>query len=170
MNRIAVLLALAGVALLSTAVWAPAEPTPGFVPPPPVDPVYEMEAPVLAQMSAQVERLQQRTTSVPTFPETQRDPFRYGPRPEPPQPRTPVAIAPPPVVEAPPVVLPKLVAIVVNTTDDGPVQSAVVSFNDDIQILKQGATVGKFVVRAITADGADLVDPASGTTFHISLR
>lgn len=170
MNRVAVLLALVGVALLSSAVVAPAEPTPNFVQPPAIDPVYAEEAPVLARMDAQVQRLQQRTTPVPDFPEAQRDPFRFGARPEPPRPKTPVLTEKAPVVEAPVVILPKLVAIVVNTTDDGAVRSAVVSFNDDVQILKEGATIGKFVVRAIAADGADLVDPSSGASFHISLR
>jgi hypothetical protein len=170
MNRLAVLLALVGVALLSNAVVAPAEPTPNFVEPPAVDPIYQKEAPVLAQMNAQVERLQQRTSPVPEFPETQRDPFRFGTRPEPPRPKTPVVATPAPVVEEAPVILPKLVAIVANATDGGLLRTAVLSFNDDVQILKPGETIGKFVVRAIAVDGADLVDPATGATFHISLR
>lgn len=170
MNRIAVLLAFVGVALLSSAVVAPAEPTPDFVEPLAVDPVYQQEAPVLAQMSAQVERLQQRTSPVPEFPETQRDPFRFGARPEPARPKTPVVAPTTPDVEAPPVILPKLVAIVANATDGGLLRTVVLSFNDDVQILKPGETIGKFVVRAIAADGADLVDPSTGATFHISLR
>ena len=152
------------------AARSPAEPTPDFVEPLAVDPVYQQEAPVLAQMSAQVERLQQRTSrragvsgnaarSVPVrrasraaaSEDTRRracDARRRRAARDPAEARGDRR----------------------ECDRRRVLRTAVLSFNDDVQILKPGETIGKFVVRAIAADGADLVDPSTGATFHISLR
>jgi hypothetical protein len=170
MHRVAPLLLLAGVVLLVSWVVAPAAPSPAPIAAPGVSLVADQLSPVLADVATQVDRLKNRLEITPDLPRSHRDPFRFGARPEPVRMKSPA-----PVVEAadalpPPPVLPRLLAIVANTTDGGLLRTAVFSVGDEMQIVKPGDTIGKFVVRSIGTDVAEVVEISSGATFRIALR
>ena len=172
MKRLAAIIVFAAAVLLSTHILAPAEP-------PRSQPIassadlaaIDQTTPVVDEVNAQVNRLRERLASPPAYPAPTRDPFRFGKRAEPAQPKAPMPAAPagiPPIIPAP--VLPRLVAIISNATDAGPVRTAVLALGDDVQIVKSGDSISKLVVRSIGADGVDLVDPVSGALFKISLQ
>jgi hypothetical protein len=171
MTRVTSALALSGCVLLTTWAVAPAAPPPG----PPLVRAADLKAfdqsvPVLADVNAQVERLQQRPASPPEFPAPARDPFRFGRRPEPARPKVENV---PARVDAPVVVtplLPRLVAILADTTDGTLVRTAALAVGEGVEIVKPGDTVGPFVVRSIGSDALELADPLSGATFQISIR
>ena len=169
MHRVAPLLLLSGVVLLVSWVVAPAAPSPTPLVAPDVTTTSDQMSPVLSDVAAEVNRLKNRLETPPSAPEPHRDPFRFGPRPEPVRPTTSASAvsdvaAPPPAPS-----LPKLLAIVDNTTDSGVIETAVFSIGDDLQVVKAGDAIGKFVVQKIGADAVELVD-TSGATFRIPLR
>ncbi len=160
----------AGAVLISTHILAPAAappPAPGLKP---ADlAAIIQDKPVVEQVDAQVDRLRERLARPPAYPPPVRDPFRFGQRAEPAPSKTPApAVAARPLSPAP--VLPHLIAIATDAADGNPVRTAVLALGDDLQIVKAGETYSKFVVRAINSDGVELADPATGSTFKISLQ
>jgi hypothetical protein len=174
MRRLLAIVIFAGAVLIATRILAPA------ASPHPLPPLSAADLAAVAQTSAivdevnaQVDRLRERLASQPVYPAPTRDPFRFGAKPEPapPKPPTPAPPSRPAIVVAPAIApLPRLIAIVSNNTDAGPSQRAVVAAGDDVQILKIGDTVSKFVVRSIGVDMVELADSVSGATFKISLQ
>ena len=168
MHRVAPLLLLAGVVLLVSWVVAPAAPSPTPIGPADAASSADQVSPVVADVAAQVDRLKRRIEITPDLPQPHRDPFRFGARPEPVRVKTPVAETP---VDAPPApVLPKLLAIVANTTDGGLLRTAAFSVGDDVQVVKPGDTIGKFTVRSIGTDAVEVVEISTGASFRITLR
>lgn len=171
MHRLASILAFGGVALLvSWAVSAPA--APASAPPPAllVD-ALDQVTPIVANVNAQVDRMRERLASPPQFPAPERDPFRFGRRPESPRPAQVVIAAPPPgPVEPAGPELPRLVAITAETIDGSVVRRAVLSAGDSVSVVKVGDKIGLFFVRSISLDAAELVDVASSLTYRISLK
>jgi hypothetical protein len=171
MTRLAsLLLFVGGVLLLSWAVAPAAPPVP-----PPVSAqdlaALRQSGPILAQVNAEVERLRDRLASRPAAPTVVRDPFSFGKRPAPPAPRpidATAASAVPPIATTP--ALPRLVAITSEKHGTDVLFSAVLSFGDDVLVVKPGGTISAFIVRSIGADGVELLDPISGATFRISLQ
>jgi len=170
MHRVAPLLFLAGFVLLVSWVVAPAAPSPAPISAREEASAADQVAPVLADVATQVDRLKSRVETAPELPQPHRDPFRFGARPAPAPAKTSAAVTEAPVETPPAPVLPKLLAIVENTTDGGSVRTAVFSVGDGVQVVKAGDTIGTFTVRSIGADVADIVETSSGTVFHISLR
>lgn len=172
MQRVAQLLVLAGVILLATWVWAPASPAPAPEPRQPRDSSPpDQTAPILEDMAAQIDRLRERIEAPPNFPPPERNPFRFGTKPEPIAPKgrptLPEAVEPPP---PPAPVLPKLLAIVENDVDGVAVRTAVLSVSDDVQVVKVGDAIGRFLVKSIAAGSIELLESSSGTTFPLTLR
>lgn len=156
-------LLLGGAALLLTWVNAPAAPVPqagagvGAA-------IRAPAAPGVAQVD--VERLRARLAAVPSYQTPIRDPFHYGEK------SARRGVEPPgavPVVPPPPP-LPRLVAILTSDTGAGPARQIVVSAGAGVKVAGVGDRVGAFVVRAIGTDAADLVDPATGAAFRISIH
>lgn len=174
MNRIASALLLGGGVLLTTWVVSPAAPVPIATPVTAADlAAVDQQAPIIAEVEAQVARLRQRLENPPQFPPPSRDPFRFGRRPEPASPKTsasPVAVPADQPAEVAAPELPRIVAMMVTATDGGLLRAAVLSVGDDVQIVKPGDVVSRFVVRSIAADAIELVDPVSKTTFRVVLR
>jgi hypothetical protein len=66
--------------------------------------------------------------------------------------------------------LPHLIAIATNVQEGNTVRTAVLALGDELQIVKTGETFLKFLVRSIGADALELTDPATGSTFKLSLQ
>jgi len=130
----------------------------------------DQSAPVIDEVNAQVDRLRERLATPQKFPPPQRNPFDFGRRPEPKRPAAPVAETPVVPAEPPPPPLPRLLAIVSNTVDGTATHSAVFSNGDDVNILKAGDTIGRYVVRSVTSDGAELVERSTSKVFHVALK
>jgi len=170
MHRLAPVLLLSGVALLVSWVTAPAAPSPSPIAAHDDAPI-DQAAPIVADITQQVDRLKNRLEENPGFPAPERDPFRFGTKPQPPVSDAPPAPAAPVEPQTPPgPVLPKLLAIVANDVDGSVVRTAAFSVGDFVQVVKVGDAVGTFVVRSISADVAELADAATGTIYKISLR
>jgi hypothetical protein len=169
MNRIAGALLLSGVALLVSWAVAPAAP---IAPPDTAAAIaaIEQSVPVVDEVNAQVDRLRERLAEPQKFPPPQRNPFDFGRHPEPARPVKPVVETPAVPVEPPPPPLPRLLAIVLNTVDGAAVHSAVFSNGDDVNILKAGDTIGRYVVRSVASDGAELVDRNTSRVFRVTLK
>ena len=173
MKRLAAIIAFAGAVLLSTHILAPA------APPKPLPEINAAELAVIDQtqstvdeVNAQVDRLRERLSPPPSYPAPTRDPFRFGKTVEPGTPKpapAPPAVAPA-APSAPVQVLPKLIAIVSDTTDAGSIRTAVLSVGDDVQIVRAGDSISKLVVQSIGVDVIELADPVSGSTFKILLH
>jgi len=172
MKRFAAIVAFAGAVILSTHILAPAEPPPAPRAASSADLAFITQAaPMIDQVNTQVDRLRQRLAAPPAYPAPVRDPFHFGKREEPSRPKAIVeAVAPAPVVRPPAPVLPKLVAIAATTGDAGVIRTAILTVGDDVQILKAGDTVLKFVIKSIGADIVELVDSSTGSTFRLSLQ
>lgn len=170
MSRLRSLLLLGGTVVVMSYISAPAAPTP------PLARASEVEmraidamAPVGVDAEQETAKLRARLAIVPEKPAPQRDPFSFGttskvpkratPAPEP----LPVApeIAPPP-----PIVWPKLVALL---TDSGKI-TAVLGVGDSVEMLKAGDTAGGFLVREITATSIEVVHVATSTATRLMLR
>jgi hypothetical protein len=127
-------------------------------------------APIVAEISAQVDRLRERLNTPPPPPQPTRDPFRYGerevPRPKVVQPDV-VAVPPPP---PPAPELPRLVAITSETTAAGVEWRAAISNGDQILLVKAGDTLGPFVVRSVSETTLELTDPATGAHYKVVLQ
>jgi hypothetical protein len=85
-----------------------------------------------------------------------------------------VTPAPAPVaVEIPPVPVadvPRLVAVLTDAADGGPIRRAVLAVGDDVQITRLGETVLHYRVRSIGADVVELVDMVTGVVTRVGLR
>lgn len=166
MTRVAVALLLGGVALLLSWAIAPASPAISSDQTPSSASLAQGDA-IVADVNAQVERMRARLTVSSTPPRPARDPFRFGRRSVP---MSPASAAPaPPVVEAPPV-LPRLLAILADSTGGAAGWRAVMALGDDVHILKAGDAVGNYVVRAVDEHGADLVDATALHVYRITLK
>ena len=174
MNRIASALLLGGGVLLTTWVVAPAAPAPSAKPLTTAEvAALTQQAPIVAEVDAQVTRLRERLAAAPQFPPPSRNPFLFGRGPEPASPKVnvPVIAAPAPVEpDAAAPTLPRIVAVIGTATDGGLLRTAVLGIGDDVQIVKPGDVVLRFVVRSISADAVELVDPLSNATFRVVLR
>ena len=170
MHRVAPILLLSGGVLLVTWVVAPAAPSPSPLPAR-VDTAVDQTAPLVAEMAAQVERMRNRLDEPQGFPPPERNPFTFGARrdPMPTRPRVPVA-APeePPPPPAP--VLPKLLAVVANDVDGVASLQAVFSVDDNVKVLKAGDAIGPYLIRSITAELVELVEPVTGAVHRLTLR
>ena len=173
MKRFGAIVLFAGAVLASTYILTPAAAPPS----PPAVSASDLAAiaqakPVVDAVDAQVDRLRERLTNPPDYPQPVRDPFRFGARPEPPRPKPTVspALTDRAVVVPPPPALPKLVAIATSVVDGALVRTAVLSVGDDLQIVKAGETYQKFSIRTIGIDVVEIVEPESGKTFKISLQ
>jgi hypothetical protein len=169
MQRLAQILLLAGGVLLATWVYAPAAPSPSPLPAR-AEPV-DQTAPLVAEMAAQVERMRNRLEEPRGFPPPERNPFTFGARREvaPARPRLPVA-APEEPLPPPAPVLPKLLAIAANDVDGGVSLQAVFSTGDNVKVLKAGDEIGPFLIRSITAEFVEIVEPVTGTVHRLTLR
>jgi len=170
MHRAAPILLIAGGVLLTTWVVAPAAPSPSPLPARPQAAV-DQSAPIVAEMAAQVDRMRTRLDGPQTFPPPERNPFAFGARREatPARPPAPVAAAEAPVLPPAPA-LPKLLAIVSNNVDGGVSLQAVFSGDGDVKMLKAGDAIGPFLIRSITNENVELVEPVTGTVHHLTLR
>jgi hypothetical protein len=169
MNRAAKALLLGGVVLLATWVVAPAAPGP---PAATADPLASLDqtTPVVAEVNAQVDRLRERLAAPPELPPPARDPFRFGERRDPRRVVAPVeapAIVPP-LEPAPP--LPVLIAITSNTIDGTLTRTAVFAEGEEVRIVKEGDTVGRFLVQTVSADAAELLDKMTSRTHRVTLK
>ena len=168
MHRVAPILLIAGVVLLATWVVAPAAPSPSPLPARVEAPV-DQTAPLVAEMAAQTERMRNRLEEPQGFPPPARNPFTFGARHDvvPTRPRAPE----PAVAEAAPApALPKLIAIVTNVTDEAKSLQAVFSVGDDVKVMNVGDAVGVFLIRTITAESVELLDPVTNAVHRLSLR
>jgi hypothetical protein len=170
MNRVAFILLASGFVLLLTWVVAPAAPSPSPLPAHTVEAV-DQQAPLVAEMAAQVERMRNRLEGPQGFPPPERNPFTYGARrePVPTRPRVPVA-APeePPPPPAP--VLPRLLAVVANDVDGVTSLQAVFAVNNGVKALKAGDAIGPYLIRSITEEVVELVEPVTNTVHRLTLR
>jgi hypothetical protein len=170
MHRVAPILLLSGGVLLATWVVAPAAPSPSPLPAHVAEPV-DQTAPLVAEMAAQVERMRNRLDEPQNFPPPERNPFTFGARREvvPTRPRLPVAA--PEVPPPPPPALPKLLAIVANDAEGGAVVfTAVFSVGDNVQMVKAGDQIGALVIRSVTADGVELLEPVTSAVHRVTIR
>lgn len=170
MHRVAPILLLAGVVLLVMWDFAPAAPSPSPLPAHAATAV-DQTAPLVAEMAAQTERMRNRLEERQGFPPPERNPFTFGARREvvSTRPRVPVAVAEePPPPPAP--VLPKLLAIVANDVDGVASLQAVFSTGDNVTVLKAGDAIGPFLIRSITAEIVELVEPVTNTVHRLTLR
>jgi hypothetical protein len=163
-------LLLAGLVLLGTWIAAPAAPSPSPLPAHVTAP-DDQTAPLVAEMAAQVERMKNRLDASQGFPLPERNPFTFGARREivPVRPRLPVAVPEEPAPPPPPA-LPKLVAVVANDGDGAVVLTAVFSLGDEVKMVKPGDAIGAFVIRSITAEAVELLDPLTNAVHRLTLR
>ena len=174
MSRLRSALLLGGTVLLMSYISAPAAPTPA----PARASETEMRAidataPVASNATQETAKLRARLAVVPEKPIPQRDPFSFGttsrvpkratvaPEPEPVVPSLSIEVAPPP-----PLVWPKLVALL---TDNGKI-TAVLGVGDAVEVLKAGEMAGGFLVREITSTSIELVHVATSVTTRLTLR
>jgi hypothetical protein len=169
MHRLAPVLLLSGVALLVSWVTAPAAPSPSPLAIHEEAPL-DQAAPIVADITAQVDHLKNRLETIPEFPQPERDPFRFGTPPPPPVKETPPVVDAAPPAAPPGPVLPKLLAIVATDADGGVVLTAAFSIGDFVHVVKVGDTLGTFVVRSISAEVAELADSTTGTIYKILLH
>jgi hypothetical protein len=158
-----VVLLLGGAVLLFTWVSAPAAPVPQAAP---VVAGSTRTRALPADATLQIERLRQRRAATPPYRPPARDPFHFS------GPPASSRVAPAPNVPAAPAApaLPRLIAIVANDTDSGAARRIVVSDGVGVKVVATGDRLGPFVVGAIGASDAELLDPATGATFRISIR
>ena len=168
MQRVAALLLVAGGILILSWVVAPAAPAsrPSTPPATTLTAYEQTTAPLLADVTAQVNRMRERLATTPPAPEPGRDPFRFGRRAEPVVPN--IAPPPPPVIEPPvAVMVPKLVAVLSTTTDAGFTRRAALAVGEEVKVFKVGETVGTLTVTKIDADTVELTDRATGAVYRI---
>ena len=170
MTRLKSAVLLGGTVLLMSYISAPAAPTPA----PRRATETEMRAidamaPVIDDATQETARLRARLAVVPEKPVTQRDPFSFGTTSRVPK-RATAAPEPEPVVPdvppPPPLVWPKLVALL---TDNGKI-TAVIGVGDAVEILKAGESAGGFLVREITSTSIEVVHVATAVTTRVTLR
>ena len=180
MHRLRSALLLGGAVLLTTYISAPAAPTPAPARASETElRAIDAAAPMIQAATEETERLNDaaqdtarlraRLESVPQKPVTQRDPFSFGTTPRVPK-RVTAAPEPEPVVPdvapPPPLVWPKLVALL---TDNGKI-TAVIGVGDAVEILKAGESTGGFLVREITSTSIEVVHVATSVATKLTLR
>ena len=171
MHRAAPLLLLSGVALLVSWVLAPAAPSPNPLPSTPEMSAFDQTSmPIVNEMAAEVDRMKNRLDTPPSFPAPERNPFRFGERPEPAPRMRPAPVAAASPAESPALVLPRLLEIVATDGAETVVRTAAFAVGDDVRVVKIGDTIGGLVVRDISALVVELADPATGLTHHLTLR
>ena len=170
MSRLRSLLLLGGTVLVMSYISAPAAPTPA--PPRPSDEqvrAIHAAAPIVDSAEQEAAQLRARLAVVPPSAEPRRDPFSFGSKPR--EPKRVETSAPPsdPPVEMPappPLVWPKLVALL---TDNGKV-TAVLGIGDAVEMLEAGEAAGGFLVREITASSIEVVHVATSVATRLTLR
>jgi hypothetical protein len=130
----------------------------------------EREMPGVAEVNAELSRLQGRLDAPVAPPPAGRNPFDFGDRPERRRVALPPTIARPVFDTAPLAVTPKLVAILSDTIDERVVRTAVFSVNDDVQFMASGDDVTGFRVDAISGESVSLTERSSGRTVTLSLN
>jgi hypothetical protein len=161
MQRLALVLLIGGTVLLASWVMA-GDPPQRKVPSEPSEPT----APIVADMNAQVDRLRERLSVETRFSTPTRDPFHFTAKVE------PAAIAPPPTPEkaAAPEPPPQLIAILTDKAKDGVTRRAVFSLNGNVQIVKPGDTIDRFVVGRVDADGVELTLRGSVVPLRVTIK
>jgi hypothetical protein len=177
MSRLRSAVLLGGTVVLMSYISAPAAPTPA----PARATETEMRAidamaPLAHAATQEVEdaqetaaRVRARLAVVPQKPVPQRDPFSFGKTPR--VPKRVIAApdaepAAPDVAPPPPLVWPKLVALL---TDNGKI-TAVLGVGDAVEMLQTGETAGGFLVRAITSTSIEVVHVATSVATRLTLR
>ena len=170
MSRSRLALLLAGTVLLMSYINAPAAPTraPARATETEIRSIDAM-APVVEAATQEAARLRERLAVVPEKPVTLRDPFSFGTTVRKPK-RVVAAPEPEPIAPEveppPPLVWPKLVALL---TDNGKF-TAVIGVGDSVEMLKAGDTAGGFLVRDITATSIEVVHVATSVATRLTLR
>ncbi len=163
------LLLLAGATLLVTWLVTPAASAP-----PPQAPVphtaLDDEAPLLADVNAQVLELRDRIGARPEFALPTRDPFSYAARARRMHAVTP--LAPEPAVVPAPAAPPPPALVAILSADAASPRRAVLSLPDadDVQFVTAGETVGRFTIRDILDDSVLLADTQTNATTRLTLR
>jgi hypothetical protein len=161
-----------GVVLL--LVWKAATGAPSPAVPLQRDTPPAAQTPVPVDLDREAVRLHERLANSPKFPPPQRDPFSFGTKPPAPVRARALPASPPMpvVVEAPPPVsdAPRLLAVLTDAGDGGPLRRAVLGIGDDVQILRIGDTVTHYRIRSIGADALEFVDVVTGAITRVTLR
>lgn len=163
------------VAWLASAVGVPE------APPPPPRGQEPSSSTQLAQLREDVQRqsarLRQRLASAPAPGPTDRNPFRFAPRPAPrgsvpPAPAAEPEAMPAPIPESPPEPLLVLIGIAERRQIDGVVRTAIISGGaDDLHLVTDGEQfAGAYRVRAVGADVVELERIATGEIFRLRLQ
>jgi hypothetical protein len=150
---------------------APAAPTPTSVPASLAElAAIDRDAPIVQEINEEAARMREQLAHPPPFQPPQRDPFDFGtPRPTPSPAKSSAQPESPAVAKEilPPVVMPlHLVAVLVTTTDGGPVRTAAIDVDDDVHIVKVGQVLAGFTVRSIGPDSVEVIG-ASGSPIVI---
>jgi hypothetical protein len=171
MHRLTSALLLGGVVLLTSYINSPAAPSlaPERVS---ADDLAAIDAmrPLADDVAQETERLRARLATAPEAPVARRDPFNFGAstRPAKSAPVQTPELAP--VVDAAPVIVwPKLVALLTDRGETAAL-SAVLAFDDAVEILTVGATVGGFLIRGVTSRSVELVHVATSAVTTLLIR
>ena len=164
MQRLALVLLFGGTLLVASWVVAGDPPARNVAQTSQVDQL----SPVVTDVNAQVDRMRERLLAERRFAPPRRDPFRFSSRIE----SKPAVEAAPAVVtpEPAPLPLPQLVAILTDKVDGGVTRRAVLSFGGNVQIVKAGDEIDRFVVARVDADGVDLTERATTNTLRLSIK
>jgi len=167
--------AVAGLATI-TATWlASYAPVGRAVRTAPATPTVEHTENAAAAIQREADRLHDRLTQVGAYRNPARNPFKFGshapartiaPRPEP----APVIDAAPVSLEPTPTLNLSLTGIAEDAVGDAAVRTAIISTPSDVLLVKVGDQVGPYRVQKISADGVELIDPATGASVKLMLR
>jgi len=169
MVRAASLTLVIGALLLLTWVLAPAAPHPPQSADADIAPLTS-RATAPSDPQHDVDRLRERLVVPPAFRAPTRDPFQFqraeratkarGAGPATDEAARVVAVTPPP----------RLIAILSNVIDGALVRRAALGTGPAVRVVAAGDTIDGFQVRAIAADGVELVDAATGAVVRLTLR
>lgn len=171
MHRVAPVILLVGVALVTTWSLSRAQPGTSPLPRPTVAPDLP---PLVQQVLTEAQRLDDRLQIQRPTPQPVRNPFRYVDSRSTDAP--PAAEAADPMVDrpspAPFVTAPQLVAIVEGLTGTGGRLQAALSFvsDDEVHVVAAGDTVGDFFVESVTVDTVVLRHEPTASIRRLSLR
>jgi hypothetical protein len=166
MTRVAsTLVLLALVMLLASRLVSPAASSPS---PQPVstDATSVQADSALRAVNSEVDRLRDRLTIDVPAPTPRRDPFTFGAWPV----RARDVSVEPAAAEPAAPALPRLVAIIGETSGDVPGLTAVFDDTVDVQFMTIGKVLGRFQVHDITVDTVTLIDTVSRASFVLSIR
>jgi hypothetical protein len=171
MHRVAPLLFLGGVLLLVTSLRAPAASVPGVAAPMPADYFDEQATGVLVAVEQEAAKLRDRIDRPVEAPVAERNPFRFGDRPDEADAGVgPGALDAAPVELPPPVlVLPRIVAMT-TAAGESPVRRAFVAFEGTVVEVAAGSVIGDFVVQTIGVTVIEVRHEPTGETHVIHLR